>query len=202
MSPDTVQKRGWQQRTWSWVVLLAVGIAGCQQEMANQPRYEPLEASAFFADGRASRHLVPGTVARGQSLLDTPFETGKVDGQAVATLPLPVTRGLVERGQERYDIYCTPCHDRVGTGRGMIVRRGYPRPPSFHTPRLREAPVGHFFEVITRGFGAGMPEYGWMIPPHDRWAIIAYIRALQLSQHATLAAVPDAKRQQLQDAKP
>lgn len=170
--------------------------------MTNQPRYEPLEASTFFEDGRSARHLVPGTVARGQLMLDMPLATGRADGQVVDTLPIPVTRDLLERGQERYDIYCAPCHDRVGMGRGMIVRRGYPRPPSFHAPRLRQAPVGHFFEVITQGFGAQMPAYDWMISPSDRWAIIAYIRALQLSQHATLAAVPEAQRQHLQDTQP
>lgn len=202
MSRDTGLQRGWQRCIGGWLVLVAIGLAGCQQEMANQPRYEPFEASAFFADGRSARHLVPGTVARGQLELDTPLATGKVNGEVVDSLPLPVTRDLLERGQERYDIYCTPCHDRVGTGRGMIVRRGYPRPPSFHIPRLREAPVGHLFEVITQGFGAQMPAYGGMIPPPDRWAIIAYMRALQLSQHATLAAVPEAERQHLQDTKP
>ena len=202
MSFDTGQQRGWQRFKWVWLLLGVAYIAGCQPEMTDQPRYEPLEASTFFEDGRSARHLVPGTVARGQLMLDTPLATGRADGQVVDTLPLPVTRDLLERGQERYDIYCAPCHDRVGAGRGMIVRRGYPRPPSFHIPRLRQAPVGHFFEVMTQGFGAQMPAYDWMIPPPDRWAIIAYIRALQLSQHATLAAVPEAERRQLQDTKP
>lgn len=199
---DTGPQRGWQRFTWVWLLLWIACTAGCQPEMTDQPRYEPFEASTFFEDGRSARHLVPGTVARGQFLLDTPLATGRADGQVVDTLPLPVTHDLLERGQERYDIYCAPCHDRVGTGRGMIVRRGYPHPPSLHIPRLRQAPVGHFFEVITQGFGARMPAYDWMIPPPDRWAIIAYIRALQLSQHATLVAVPEAERRQLQDTKP
>jgi mono/diheme cytochrome c family protein len=202
LSFDTGQQRGWQRFKWLWLPLWVACMAGCQPEMTDQPRYEPFEASTFFEDGRSARHLVPGTVARGQLMLDTPLATGRADGQMVDTLPLPVTRDLLERGQERYDIYCAPCHDRVGMGRGMIVRRGYPRPPSLHVPRLRQAPVGHFFEVITQGFGAQMPAYDWMIPPPDRWAIIAYIRALQLSQHATLAAVPEAERRQLQDTKP
>jgi hypothetical protein len=179
-----------------------VGLVGCQPEFDDQPRYEPLEASDFFEDGRSARHLVPGTVARGQLMPDTPLTTARADGQVVSHLPLPVTRELLERGRERYDIFCTPCHDRVGMGQGMIVRRGYPRPPSLHVPRLREAPVGHFFEVITQGYGGRMPAYGWTIPPSDRWAIVAYIRALQLSQHATLAEVPEAERQHLQDTKP
>lgn len=202
MSPDTGLKRVWQRCMWVWLPLWIACLAGCQQEMANQPRYDPLEASDFFEDGRSARHLVTGTVARGQPVRDMPLATGRADGQMVDTLPLPVSRDLLERGQERYDIFCTPCHDRVGTGRGMIVRRGYPRPPSFHTPRLREAPVGYLFEVITQGVGGRMPAYGWMIPPSDRWAIIAYMRALQLSQHATLAAVPAAQRQHLQDTQP
>jgi hypothetical protein len=170
--------------------------------MGKQPRYDPLEASAFFADGSSARHLLPGTVARSQEPQETPFTTGKVDGQAMQTLPLPVTHELLEHGQERFNIYCSPCHDRAGTGRGMIVQRGYPRPPSFHTPRLRAAPLGHFFDVITHGFGAVMPEYGRIIPPHDRWAITAYIRTLQLSQYAPLTAIPENKRQHLQDRQP
>jgi mono/diheme cytochrome c family protein len=170
--------------------------------MGQQPRYDPLEASAFFADGSSARHLLPDTVARRQEPRETPFTTGKVNGQEVQTLPLPVTRELLEYGQERFNIYCSPCHGRAGTGRGMIVQRGYPRPPSFHTPRLREASLGHFFDVITNGFGAAMPEYGRIILPHDRWAIIAYIRTLQLSQYAPLAAVPENKRLLLQERQP
>jgi mono/diheme cytochrome c family protein len=128
---------------------------------------------------------------------DTHFYTGKVDGNLVETLPFPVTRTLLERGHERYEIYCAPCHDRVGSGQGMVVRRGFRRPPSLHIDRLREAPIGHFFDVISNGFGA-MPDYAAQIPPRDRWAIAAYIRALQLSQHATLADVPAELREQLQ----
>jgi mono/diheme cytochrome c family protein len=178
-----------------WIVFGIVLMAGCSQEMANQPRYEPLEPSAFFQDGRSSRHLVPGTVARGQQPLNTPFATGRANGDAVDTLPLPLTEELLGRGEERYNIYCAPCHNRVGTGQGMIVRRGYPRPPSFHNPRLRQVPIGHFFVVITGGFGR-MPAYGWMVPPHDRWAIAAYIRALQYSQYAPVADLPAETRQQ------
>ena len=172
-------------------------VSGCRQDMHDQPRYEPLEASSFFADGRASRPLVPGTVARGQLRTDTHFYLGKVDGHLVDTLPVPVTRPLLERGRERYDIYCAPCHDRLGGGQGMIVRRGFRRPPSLHIDRLREAPIGHFFDVISNGFGV-MTDYAAQVTPRDRWAIAAYIRVLQLSQHAQLADVPAEIRQQLQ----
>ncbi len=166
--------------------------------MHDQPRYEPLEASSFFEDGRASRPLLPGTVARDDLRADTPFYTGKSGGTLVKDLPFPVTRQVLARGQERYDIFCAPCHDRVGSGLGIVVRRGFRPPPSLHTDRLREAPVGHFFEVMTHGSGA-MADYAAQVSRRDRWAIAAYIRALQLSQRATLADVPSARRQQLRD---
>jgi hypothetical protein len=168
----------------------------CRQDMHDQPRYEPLEASEFFADGRSARPLVAGTVARGDLREDEHFYTGKANGTLVDRFPFPVTRAILERGQERYHIFCSPCHDRIGTGQGMIVQRGFRRSPSFHIDRLREAPVGYFFNVITNGFGS-MYDYADRIPPRDRWAIIAYIRALQLSQHATLEEVPPGERQQL-----
>ena len=187
--------RGTRRYAWLWTVVWIMVAAGCSQEMSNQPRYEPQEPSAFFQDGLSSRHLVPGTVARGHLPHNTPFETGRADGDEVDTLPLPVSADLMARGEERYNIYCAPCHSRVGTGQGMIVQRGYPRPPSFHNPRLRQAPIGHFFVVITDGFGR-MPAYGWMVPPHDRWAIAAYIRALQYSQYAPVADLPAETRQQ------
>ena len=164
--------------------------------MHDQPRYEPLEASSFFQDGRSARPLVAGTVARGELHEDEQFYTGKAGGTLVSTFPFPVTREVLERGQERYNIFCSPCHARVGNGQGIIVQRGFRQPSSFHIDRLREAPVGYFFEVITNGFGS-MYDYADRIPPPDRWAIIAYIRALQLSQHATLEDVPLEKRQQL-----
>ena len=164
--------------------------------MHDQPKYKPLKASKFFADGRTSRPLVPGTVARGHLDDDPLLYTGKVGATFTTTFPAPVTQAVLQRGQERYNIYCTPCHDRVGTGNGMIVQRGYRRPPSFHIDRLRDAPVGYFFDVITNGFGV-MPSYAAQVPVSDRWAIIAYLRALQLSQHATLADVPAAEQQHL-----
>jgi hypothetical protein len=169
--------------------------------MHDQPRYEPLEASAFFTDGQASRPLVPGTVARGHLHIDSHFSTGRVNGHLVDTLPFPITRVLLERGHERYEIYCAPCHDRLGSGQGIVVQRGFRRPPSLHIERLRQAPVGHFFDVISSGFGA-MADYAAQVPPRDRWAIVAYIRALQLSQHATLADVPVEQREQLQNPSP
>jgi hypothetical protein len=169
--------------------------------MANQPRFEPLEASSFFADGRAARPLVPGTVARGQLRLDTHLHEGKVEGTVVETLPFPLSRDLLTRGRERYGIFCSPCHDRTGAGQGLIVQRGFPRPPSFHTDRLRDIAIGHFVEVMTEGFGL-MPRYAAQLDSVERWAIAAYIRALQLSQHATIEDVPDDRRSQLQDLKP
>jgi cbb3-type cytochrome c oxidase subunit III len=183
---------------------IALGLAlivGCSQEMAEQPRYEPLEPSTFFADGRSARPLVEGTVARGRLRLDELFYTGKVGGELVEVLPFPVTRDLLARGQERYNIYCTPCHDHVGNGQGMIVQRGLRPPPSLHIERLRQAPIGHFFDVITNGYGA-MASYAVEVAPADRWAIAAYIRALQLSQHAEVAELPDIDRRRLEDLPP
>ena len=181
-------------------VLLVLGFSavfGCQQKMADQPRYEPLSRSTFFGDERAARPLVEGTVARGQLRSDEHLYTGKEGGKLVDTFPFPVTPSTLARGQERFNIYCSPCHDRVGTGQGMIVRRGYRAPASFHMDRLRQAPAGYFFDVMTNGFGA-MPDYAQQVYPEDRWAIVAYIRALQLSQHATLADLPEDQRRQLE----
>ncbi len=181
-------------------LLVAVG-GGCRRDMQDTPRYEPYEASEFFKDGRASRHLVPGTVARTQLYENVALVTGKSKSGYVEALPVPVDRALLERGRQRYDIYCSPCHDRAGTGAGMIVQRGYKRPPSLHEDRLRGMPVGYFFGVITNGFGV-MPGYAPQIPVDDRWAITAYIRALQLAQHAGAADVPDDARAALDSAPP
>jgi mono/diheme cytochrome c family protein len=145
--------------------------------------------SDFFEDGRSSRPPVPGTVARGQLRADTYFYTGMMGAQAGDQMPFPITEQVLQRGRERFNIYCTPCHSRTGDGNGMIVQRGYRRPPSFHIDRLRKAPLGHFFDVMTNGFGA-MPDYAAQIAPQDRWAIIAYIRALQLSQSAPRNLIP------------
>lgn len=193
----------WRGAIRRLVAALAVCAApvGCQQQMAEQPRCGPLEPSAFFADGRCAQLPVEGTVARGDLHLDEHLYAGKMHDQLVDTLPFPFTRQLLERGQQRFNIYCTPCHDHLGSGQGMIVRRGFSPPPSLHIERLRLAPVGHFFAVISNGYGA-MPKYSTQISTQDRWAIAAYIRALQLSQHATLADVPDELRQRLQGATP
>jgi mono/diheme cytochrome c family protein len=164
-------------------------VAGCRQDMHNQPKYRPLRASTLFADGASARPLVDGTIARGTLQEDEAFFTGKVGTAAVAELPFAIDEADLNRGQERYNIYCTPCHDATGSGRGMVVTRGYRQPPSFHDPRLRAAAPGHFFDVMTNGFGA-MPDYKVQIDARDRWRIVAYIRALQLSRAATAKDIP------------
>jgi hypothetical protein len=165
-------------------------VGACREDMQNQPRFNPLRQSDFYASGRSERPVVAHTIARGQLDADTYFYTGMVGPKQPGDLmPFPVTAGVLQRGRERFNIFCSPCHSRLGDGNGMIPQRGFRHPPSFHIDRLRAAPVGHFFDVITHGLGA-MPDYAQQIPPRDRWAIIAYIRALQLSQHATLADVP------------
>ncbi len=163
--------------------------AGCRQDMHDQPKYIPLRESTFFGDERSARPLVPGTVARGQLRDDTLLYTGKIGDKDADVFPFAIDAKVMARGQERFNIYCSPCHGRTGQGDGMVVRRGYRRPPTFHQDRLRSAPVGHFFDVITAGFGA-MPDYAAQIRVEDRWAIIAYVRALQLSEHAMAADVP------------
>lgn len=185
---------------WGCVATSLAGVlllAGCQQDMAQQPRVKPLAASDFFADGRGARQPVPGTVARGQLREDEHLYTGKIGGQLATTFPFPVTREVMERGQQRFNIYCTPCHGALGDGQGMIVRRGLKAPPSFHIERLQKMPPGHFFDVMTNGLGA-MQDYRAQVSVEDRWAIVAYIRALQLSQNATLADVPASERQKLE----
>ena len=169
--------------------LSLVAAAGCRQDMHNQPKYKPLRGSEFFRDGSSARPIVEGTVARGTLQEDEAFFTGKVGTAAIAELPFPVDERVLDRGENRYNIYCRPCHDGTGSGKGMVVQRGYRPPPSFHDERLRTAPAGHFFDVMSNGFGA-MPDYRAQIAPHDRWAIVAYIRALQLANRATSADVP------------
>ena len=169
----------------------------CRQDMHDQPRLEPFEASAMFSDGRAMRLSVPGTVARGRLFLDTHMYEGKVDGELATTLPVEISMELLERGRQRFDVFCAPCHDRSGYGEGMIVKRGMKQPPSFHVDRLREAPVGYFFDVITNGFGA-MYDLSDRITPEDRWAIIAYIRVLQRSQNTSIDEVAADVRAELE----
>lgn len=157
--------------------------------MQNQPKILPLRESDFYADKRSGRPIIEGTVARGQLKEDAYFYTGKIGNNDGDYLPFPATPELLARGQQRYSIYCSPCHGETGDGNGMIVQRGYKRPPSYHTARLLKAPIGYFFDVMTNGFGA-MPDYAEQVNPTDRWAISAYIRALQLSQNATRSDVP------------
>jgi len=177
---------------WSRLGAVAVGamlLAGCRQDMHNQPKYRGLRPSTFFADGSSARPLVEGTVARGTLQTDESFFTGKNGQTLVAELPFAVEAQVLDRGQERFNIYCAPCHDQTGNGRGMVVQRGYRQPPSFHIDRLRTVEIGHFFDTMTNGFGA-MPDYRVQISPRDRWNIAAYIRALQLSQRAATSDVP------------
>jgi mono/diheme cytochrome c family protein len=164
--------------------------------MQDQPRFKPLQQSDFYADLRSSRPLVPGTVARGHLRSDSYFYTGLMNGNPGDAMPFPVTKEVLERGRERYNIYCAPCHSRTGDGNGMIVQRGYRRPPSYHIERLQKAPLGHLYDVITNGYGA-MPDYSEQISPQDRWTIVAYIRALQLSQSAPAGAIPPQERSRL-----
>ena len=179
---------------WGLLVLsaaLAAGL-GCRQDMFDQPKVRPLQSSTFFADGRASRPLPEDTVARGQLRGDELLYTGRIGGIVADAFPFPVTKAVLDRGQERFDVFCSPCHGRTGYGDGMIVQRGFKPPPSFHIDRLRQAPAGHFFDVMTNGFGV-MYDYRSRVTPEDRWAIAAYIRALQLSQHASASDLDEAK---------
>lgn len=186
------------RRHWTVACLcVAAAAAGCRQDMHDTPRYEALEKSDFFGDSRSARPLVEGTVARGHLDQDQALRAGQA---LAATLPIPVDGALLARGRERYGVYCTPCHGLAGRGDGMVVRRGYRQARSFHEDRLRAQPVGYFFDVITNGFGA-MPDYAH-IPVRDRWAIVAYVRALQLSQHASVEDVPPQMRSQMKAVAP
>jgi mono/diheme cytochrome c family protein len=190
------------------VALLALGampaITGCRQDMQNQPKFVPLRSSEFFPDQRSARYPVAGTVPRldnaawDDAQLDPAsyYLTGKHGAAFGNELPFPLTRQVLARGQDRYNIYCTPCHALVGDGNGMIVQRGFKHPPTFHQPRLRSAPVGYFYDIISKGLGA-MPDYSAQLKPADRWAIAAYIRALQLSQNATENDVAAADKEKL-----
>jgi mono/diheme cytochrome c family protein len=178
------------------IVAGCVSLAGCRQDMHDTPRYEPLEASAFFVDGRGARMPVANTVARGTLREDDHLYQGKIDGELTDIFPMPVTAEVMARGQERFDVFCSPCHGRTGQGNGMVVQRGFQAPPSYHEARLRGAPVGYYFDVMTHGFGA-MPSHAAQVPIADRWAIAAYIRALQRSQQATIDDVPAERRAEL-----
>ena len=186
----------------SLVALLSAGLyifvaAGCsnntlRQDMANQPRQNPLSPSDFFADGRSERPILENTVARGSvenDALNTPKDSN--------VFPVPITQELLERGRERYGIYCTPCHGLQGNGLGMVAMRGLKHPPSYHIDRLRQAPNGYIYDVITNGFGS-MYSYSMQLTPKDRWAVVAYVRALQLSRNAKVADLPADVREKLQ----
>jgi len=171
------------------VALLSVALSGCRQDMHDAPRYDPFESSAVLPHGASAQPIVDGTVSRDHLGDDELLETGKLNGQVADAFPFAITRADLDRGQERYNIYCSPCHGRRGEGDGMVVQRGYRLAASYHTDRLRQATPGYLYDVIANGFGV-MPDYRSQIPTDDRWRIVAYIRALQLSHHATVADVP------------
>ena len=185
----------WFERArWSAVLaLILAGATGCRQDMHNQPKMIPLRTTTFFSDGRSGRQQVPGTVSRSEQVEPSYLTTGLIAGAEGNAMPFPVTPTVMRRGQERFNIYCSPCHSRVGNGKGAIVLRGYYKAGDFQSTRLQQAPLGHFFWVMTHGYGA-MPNYSVEIRPEDRWAIAAYIRALQLSQNAQSTDVPPGVR--------
>lgn len=179
----------------------ACNSSGSLQIMGEQPRYDPYQASNFYANGMSARPVVSDTVTFMQPLTNTLLYQGTVNGALATTFPFAITDAVMERGQQRYNIYCAPCHGALGDGQGVVAQRGFCCPANFHTDTLRAAPVGHFFDVMTNGFGR-MPSYGELIPARDRWAIIAYVRALQLSQHATLDDVPSDQKNKLGNTTP
>ena len=194
---DTKSTKSGSFRLCVLCVFVVIVSFGCRQDMHDQPRYKPLARSAFFGDERSARPLVEGAVARGHLRDDSLLYTGKAGGVLADAFPFPVDETVLRRGQDRFRIYCTPCHGQVGRGDGAVTRRGFRnRPASFHSEGLRQKPAGHYFDVISNGFGA-MQDYAAQIQVEDRWAIVAYVRALQLSQNATLADVPPEQRLKL-----
>lgn len=191
-----------KRTTFAVALLAAAVLVGCRQDMHDQPKIEPLEANAFFADGMGARPKIAGTVARGQLYEDTRYYAGKDEsGTLIDELPAPIemSRELVLRGQNRYEVYCSPCHDSTGSGRGMIVRRGFKQPPAYTEPRLQAMPLGYFFDVMTHGFGV-MSSYAKQVPVEDRWAIAAYVRVLQVAQGSTLEELPPELQEEFQTA--
>ena len=176
--------------------LALLALAGCRRDMQDQPRYKPLAESDFFADHRSARPEIDGTIARGHLRIDTARYTGKFNGQDIDQFPIPITRADIERGRDRFNIYCSPCHGRLGDGDGMVVLRGFRQAASYYNEKLMNAPVGHFFDVMTNGFGA-MPSYASRVQTDDRWRIVAYIKVLQASESAKLSDVPADQRQNL-----
>ena len=198
-SPSAGRRRppiGRALQVTAWL-LLALAAGACRQDMHDQPKYSAFEKTTFFPDGSSARTPIAGTVARGDLRDDPVLYTGKEGEESATAFPFAVDERVMARGRERFDVYCSPCHGRTGEGEGMIVQRGFSRPPSLLEPRFREVAPGHFFEVITNGFGA-MPDHAAQIKPADRWAIAAYIRALQLAGSATLDDVPPAERRELE----
>jgi len=179
------------------LLLLSVG---CRQDMFEEPKYKPLVESDMFVDGRSARPIPAGTFAYGVQDEGEAIEQGTLNGQFVATIPLPLDEALLERGRERFDIYCAPCHSRLGNGQGMIARRGFMQPADLHSERVRHAPPGYIYAVITNGYGA-MPEYRDQVKLHDRWAIVAYIRALELSRNVKLADLPPQEQAKLENSR-
>jgi mono/diheme cytochrome c family protein len=184
----------WQSKIAA--VFLFAGLSACRQDMHNQPRYKPLAATDFFGDGRSARPVIEDTVARGHLRLNDARYTGKVNGKDVETFPFPITRADLARGQERFNIYCSPCHGRLGNAQGMVVKRGFKAPPSYTSERVMKLPVGHYFDVVTNGFGS-MPSYASRVAVDDRWRVIAYVKALQYSETATVNDVPADRRADL-----
>jgi cytochrome c553 len=180
---------GNRQSATFYLLFSILVLSGCRRDMFDQPKSDALRESDFFKDGAASRPIPPHTVARGDLQSDEAFYTGMIGTNLVTTFPMSVTREILKRGQQRFEINCVPCHGETGEGNGIVVRRGFPTPPSYHLDRLRDAPIGHFFDVMTRGYGV-MYSYATRVTPEDRWAIAAFIRALQLSENAKLADVP------------
>jgi mono/diheme cytochrome c family protein len=183
-------------RLVSVIVIALLSIVACRRDMQDQPKYKPLGESRFFADGRDSRPIPPGTIARDEIADTDPIHTGSANGAFLETIPLPVNATLLERGRDRFNIYCSPCHGQTGNGYGMVRQRGFWIPANLHTERLRSVPPGYIYQVIKNGYGA-MPDHGDQIPVNDRWAIVAYLRALQLSRDANISDVPPDLRQQL-----
>lgn len=178
------------------ILVSALGLSGCRRDMQDQPKIKPLQASRFFADGRSARPIPAGTIARDELNNDDSFHTGSANGTFLDVIPLPVDRELLLRGEQRFTIYCSPCHGVLGDGNGMVARRGLKQPANFHNDRLRQAPPGYMFQVISHGYGA-MMDYSTQVAVEDRWAIVAYIRALQLSRNANIQDVPAQAKSQL-----
>lgn len=178
------------------LLFAAALLTGCRQDMHDQPKYRAYSYSSFWNDSRSMRPRVDHTIARGQLKVDSVVHRGRAGGQFVSEIPFKLTRDFLAHGQQRYDIYCTPCHGATGDGEGMVVQRGFKHPPTYHQDRLRSQPVGYIYDVITNGYGS-MISYSSRIPVQDRWAIVAYVRALQLSQNANVSEVPEAERPKL-----